>query len=273
MLLKDIAMRMNQFFSFSRFSRMCQLELVNEGNSYLLKTLLITLLLSLPLFQKLVGFLQYAYNSSMSSIALIMGCSILMYDVLLKYNARFKDVSSLMVPASSFEKILTTLVINLFFILLIGIVYCVFFEISIFIGNSRKWSDVGIFDLIIFLSFMFVVQAFFLLGSLFFRKYSYMKTWVSFFIVLFILACFEREIVQYFTNYPQIFSTSLLSGSWMIQYSAINPDLGVYFWGDKRILRIGYSIMELNWLHGITATVVTFGLWLATYFRLTEKEV
>lgn len=269
----DIAMKTDQFFRFSRFSRMCRLELVNEGKSYLLKTLLITLLLSLPLFQKLVGFLQYTYNSSMSSIALIMGCSILMYDVLLKYNARFQDVSSLMVPASSFEKVLTTLLVNLFFILLNGIVYCIFFEISIFIGNSRKWSDIEIFDLIVFLSFVFIVQAFFLLGSLFFKKYSYMKTWVSLFIVLFILTYLEREIVQYFTNYPQIFSSSLLSGSWMIQYSAINPDLGVYFWGDKRILRVGYSVMELNWLHGITAAVVTFGLWLATYFRLTEKEV
>lgn len=266
-------MKNNQFFDFDRFAKCCKLELMLEGRYYLIKMAISTLLISMPLFQNKISWFSYTYNSSLSSLILLSASSILMYDVFVRYNVRFRDVNTFMIPNSLFEKLLSIIVINLFLILFNVIIYVVFFEISIFVGIPGKWSDIEWSYVVTFASFLFVIQAFFLIGSLYFKEYSYAKTVGVFILMLVVVSSWSHELGKYFTDYPTVFASPSMLGSWMMQYNTFNPGSGVYFVGDKRIFEIGHSVTALNWLHGITAAVVTFGLWLATYFRLTEKEV
>lgn len=265
-------MRSNQVFNLGRFIKTCRLEIANEGRYYLSKLVISILLVSLPLFQNVTNSFGYSYDSGTSSLVYIFGCSILMFDVLSKYNISLQDIASVMIPASTFEKVIASLAINLFFIGFLSLAYVAFFELSIFLEISDGWTSVAVLQLVMIISLLAVIQSWFFLGSLFFRKYSYAKTSTLFVVIILGIFMLNQSVAKYLADYPGVMTTSLI-GAWKIQYNRVNPEVGLYFDFDRRLLGVSFSEVDQSIICGTIALVAMLGFWLTTYFRLKEKEV
>jgi hypothetical protein len=132
-----------------------------------------------------------------------------------------------------------------------------------------KMSVVNIFHVILirfntdstvnFLLFFFSVQSAFLLGSIYFEKYSFIKTIICGFVAIFILFCmmyFFTEKLLHKGDYPMGFLTA-----YRVYVDGIHDHL----------------VQVPRWIGHVFRFLVMYAiapfLWLVTYFRLKEKQV
>jgi hypothetical protein len=196
-------------------------------------------------------------------------------------GSRSKAINYLLLPASSLEKQFVSLlyVVVLYFVVYTAIFYLVDI-IMVTIANTfhhaytepgangviHKASVVNVFGwfgiknaIPFFLAAYFAIQSAFLLGSVYFEKYSFVKTIISLFCLLIVI----------WLVYGFLMESFLPEGSYM-------RDIGSY-----RVLNKegkGDYLVELP--TGVRKTIVAlvqwgFPLffWVVTYFRLKEKEV
>jgi len=193
-----------------------------------------------------------------------------------------RAIQFLLLPVSHLEKFLTALLFSviLFFICYTTIFYCVD------IPMVKLWNEViretalkahfrpypaqevanvflppgfgnGIEVLYILLAY-YVIQSIFLLGSVYFIRFQFIKTMVFTFIVFLVLVFFNEKVLGLFMPYGSFFKPFTVYRI----YSSIKGDL----------------MIELpEWLSSIILFLMKYalppGLWVATYFRLKEKEV
>jgi len=196
-------------------------------------------------------------------------------------GSRSRAINFLLTPASSLEKLLVSLfyAVVLFFVVYTAIYYAVdaivvtlinMFHPSYTEANANgvvyQASVVNVFGRVgrvngtpLFFAAYFAVQAAFLLGSVYFEKYSFVKTVIGLFVVLLAL--------------------------WLVNaflFEAILPE-GGYLWGFGSI-RVTNAEGGADYLielpAGIKDTIAALAkwgfplfFWLVTYFRLKEKEV
>jgi hypothetical protein len=193
-------------------------------------------------------------------------------------GSRPKGINFLLVPASAFEKLLCSILYTVlfFFVVFITCFYLVDF-LMVNIANSIYGSDnvagktpvLNIFKVVLlrfntdttinFLLFFFSVQSAFLLGSVYFEKYSFIKTIISGFVGVFILFCmmyFFTEKLLPRGDYPMGFLTA-----YRIYVDGINDHL----------------VQVPRWIGHLFRFLVMYGiapfLWIVTYYRLKEKQV
>lgn len=193
-------------------------------------------------------------------------------------SSRAKGINFLLVPASAFEKLLCALLFTvvLFFVAFVSIFYLVD-ALMVAIANSLPLGDdaatnplvVNVFKIVLLrfntdtvinlLLFFFSVQSVFLLGSVYFEKYSFVKTVICGFVAGFLLFClmyFFNEVLLPGGGYPSGFLTSY----------------HVYVDGENdRVVQVPRWIGEVFRFLIMYATAPFF--WLVTYFRLKEKQV
>jgi len=193
-------------------------------------------------------------------------------------GSRARGINFLLVPASAFEKLLCSILytVLLFFVVFITAFYLVD-VLMVAIANTfpvaknlgAKTTVINVFKVIIlrfnsdstinFLLFFFSVQSAFLLGSVYFEKYSFIKTIISCFVAGFLLFCF-----MYFFNeqllpggdYPKGFLTA-----YRVHVDGVNDRL----------------VQVPDWIGQVFRFMVMYVtapfLWTVTYFRLKEKQV
>lgn len=192
-------------------------------------------------------------------------------------GSKAKGSNFLLVPASAFEKLLCGL---LFTVLLFFVVFTASFYfvdgLMVALSNSLSGPEgpagkapvINIFKVIIlrfnrdstinFLLFFFSVQSAFLLGSVYFEKYSFIKTIISGFVAGFILFC-----LMYFFNemlppgdYPRGFLTA-----YRVRVDGVNDHL----------------VQVPDWIGQVFRFLAMYAvapfLWIVTYYRLKEKQV
>ncbi|WP_148661131.1 hypothetical protein [Flavisolibacter tropicus] len=196
-------------------------------------------------------------------------------------GSRSKAINYLLLPASSLEKLMVSL---LYVVVLYFIVYtAIFFLVDMIMVNFanafhsayntpnangviHKASVVNVFSwfgienaIPFFLAAFFAVQAAFLLGSVYFERYSFVKTIISLFCLLIVLWL----IVGFLLN------SLLPHGSYM-------RDIGTYRISSEK--GEGDYLIELPLV--IRKVIIAlfqwgfpFFFWVVTYFRLKEKEV
>jgi hypothetical protein len=192
-------------------------------------------------------------------------------------GSRAKGVNFLLVPASAFEKILCSL---LYTVVLFFVVFtCAFYLVDILmvaIAKGFLMTDIpnkekgllNVFEAsrlplegqstVNVLLIFFAIQSVFLLGSVYFEKYSFIKTIISGFVVFFIVFFFI-----FFLN--DLMPDGEYANGLLTAYRIQNGDKGDY------LVRIP------DWLGQILYYLLMYGiapfLWIVTYVRLKEKQV
>lgn len=274
---------MNQFFRFKRFSQLVAKHWADNKKRYGLSVLaFIGLLIAWFVFTILTRMDSTPMSREVQTVTyfftLFATGTFYASQYFNDLGSRPKGINFLLVPASTFEKLLCSL---LYSVLLFFVVFTASFYLAdvlmvalakAFTGTTAgggKPVVVNIFDIIPlpfnrdttinFLFFFFSVQAAFLLGSVYFEKYSFIKTIICCFIAGFILFCFLYffgEVLLPKGDYSRGFLTSYR----------------VYVDGaNDRLVQIPEWIGRVL-LFLLMYAVAPF-LWLATYYRLKEKQV
>lgn len=191
-----------------------------------------------------------------------------------------KGISYLLLPASIFEKLLSAILFSivLYFICYTAVYYIVDF-IMVKLSNSMMltryeetrsgnyvpqeivnvfvspFSSVNLFYYVLIIYFS--IQSIFLLGSVYFAKYSYIKTLIWGLIVFLVLVFWEHKIVDSFMPHGSFFKP-------FTTYRVTEN-------GKELMIRLP------EWISSILLFLMMYSLppilWIVTYFRLKEKEV
>lgn len=274
---------MNQFFSFKRFSLLVSKHWADNKKRYTLAILaFIGLLITWFVFSILTGFDRVPMGRQVQMITFFFS----LFTVGTFYASQFfnelgtrpKAINFLLVPASAFEKLLCSLLytVVLFLVVFITSYYAVDMlmvgiakAITPTVQTGEKIAVANVFDMVSipfnndttlnFLFFFLSIQSAFLLGSVYFEKYSFIKTIIGGFIVGFIVFCltflFYEELLPP-GHHPKGFLTSYL-----VHVDGIND----------RLVQIP------DWIGKVLRFLLLYGiapfLWIVTYYRLKEKQV
>lgn len=126
--------------------------------------------------------------------------------------------------------------------------------VNVFVSPDRNGVNLYFYLLLIY----FGIQSIFLLGSIYFEKYQYIKTLVSGLIVFLVLVFFVHEVLG-----------SFMPNGWFFKpftvYRINDPQNGAM------------SVQLPEWISSILLFIIQYALapclWVVTYFRLKEKEV
>jgi hypothetical protein len=267
---------MNQFFSFKRFSLLVMKHWADNRRRYVLSVFaFIGLLITWFVFTMLMvpsspmpPDMQYATFYG----ALFTVGSFYANHYFRELGSKAKASNFLLVPASSFEKILCAFLFSvlLFFIVFTAAYYLVDM-LMVAISNSfvkpegrPEVAVVNVFQVFdqdesyVLISF-FAVQAAFLLGSVYFSKYSFIKTVITgFFVWVFLFAL----LYLFYENLlPQGDFTDGMFGSYRVRVEGATDQL----------------IQMPEWTGPLFRVLIIYGiapfLWIVAYYRLKEKQV
>jgi hypothetical protein len=273
---------MNQFFNFKRFQLLVAKHWADNKKRYILSVLaFIGLLISWFSFT-LLTIQDFPMARPIQQITFFFSLFAVGTFYASQYfrdlGSRAKGINFLLVPASAFEKLLCSLLytVVLFFVVFTLAYYLVdIVMVNIANGiygsqsNASKASVVNMFKVNLlrfnsdsslnFLLMFFSVQSAFLLGSVYFEKYSFIKTIISGFVGCFILFCLMYLLNEKLLpegDYPRGFLTA-----YRVYVDGVNdPLVQVPRWiGEVFRFLLMYAIAPF--------------LWIVTYYRLKEKQV
>lgn len=253
---------MNQFFSFKRFNLLVLKHWADNKKRYGLSVLaFIGFLIAWFVFIMLIADNNPMREDVQQSIffLLLFGLgSFFASQYFSDLGSRARGSNFLIVPASAFEKFLCSMLytVFLFFVAFTAAFYLVdslmvtiwnrFFEVNETVTQAKVvnvfTTDIFRFNrnATLYLFFFFSVQSAFLLGSIYFRKYSFIKTIICGFIAWFILFSLLSLLLK-----------SNLPGD---ESFAVMPD------GLSQVFRLlVYAVAPI--------------LWIIAYFRLKSKQV
>ncbi|MPR31805.1 hypothetical protein [Salmonirosea aquatica] len=261
---------MRQSFSVQRLVILIRINFVENGRNYLLMGgVLVALLLIMMLpvcffdtYNNPAQLLQFAAVP----IVVILGSSLYTSHALTQYAAGSKGMLSLMSPATSLEKFLSSLIVNLLFLIPFLLFFLLLHHQTITFGNRRipangmQYSFIAR-GVLIYIGFSyFLFHSVFFLGSIYFTRSSYVKTFASLIFVMLTVGILNSLLAKYLASYPLMMSTVPMAG-W-----SIVRDAGL------KVYRIPFPDKGLILLY-LTLTLTTLGLWLAAYQRLREKQI
>lgn len=272
---------MNQFFSFNRFSLLVAKHWADNKKRYLLSMIAFAgLLIAWFSFTMLID----------SRILMSKSIQMITYFFLLftvgafyanqyyrELGSRAKGINFLLVPASAFEKVLCSL---LFTVILFFIVFnSIFYLVDIIMVQVAKGitnfdypdKERGVFNVFeaarvpfdqksgfnILLLF-FSLQSIFLLGSVYFEKYSFIKTIITGFVVFFILFFFVYFLYDMMPKGE--YSNGFLTSYRVYHNSSFSYMVRLPDWMGQ--------FMNYLFMYAIAPF-----LWIVTYYRLKEKQV
>jgi len=280
----------NQFFHFSRWRLLVAKHWVEHRRPYLLSLLAIgglyaawfAFTIAIDAYAPMAPNMQFmAYITGLYAVGCLYSSMLLA-----PLNTKKDALPWLSLPASHLEKLLCTILFGvvLFFIAFNVVFYVVdiimvqwsntitFHHPRYFPGTTIRVQPVTVYNIFtadgapipeknfhIFTSLYFAIQAAFLLGSVYFTRYSFIKTAIA--VLLFILgfAFLQRGVI--FPLLPKGWNNEFLDWARM-SYDGGPPDTEV---------RVPKS------LENVIVALGQFGLplffWFVTWLRLKEKEV
>lgn len=273
---------MSQFFSFSRFLLLISKHWADNKRRYLLAVIGFVLLLTGWFTFTMLVSPAWPMNEEVQVLTFLFTLfgvgGFYASQYFRDLGSRSRGINFLMVPASSFEKVLCAI---LFTVVIFFVVFTVaFYLVDIFmvaISNQflkpedpdKRAGVINIFRAAILPSegvsainvilVYFAVQSGFLLGSVYFSKYSFIKTVITGFVIFFTFFCLIYVLYEYLMpkgEYVNGFLTSF----------RINTSEGS-----------GYLVKVPGWvdqlIYIILMYTITPYLWVVTYYRLKEKQV
>lgn len=270
---------MNQIFDIHRFVLTLRLEIAEKGRNYLLMTTLmgfaiLVMLTPVTFSREFSGFREVLHYFALFLIVLFGG-SLFTSGALAQFSAPATGISALMVPASTTEKFLSSLLFNLLFLVPLLCFYWWLHYYTLDIANEMIINQNSRYhpmptDIVIYTSFgYFGIQACVFLGSIFFRKSAYIRTAVIAVGLAFVVSVANTMIVSNFTGSPTKVTAMPLTG-WKLWY--YNEDGGTK-WKYASI----YYYLPLTDNLLLMAQLVTGAfiilLWMCTFYQLKEREI
>ncbi len=263
---------MNQTFNSQRFLLIIRLEIAEKGRTQLLMAAVLVgtlLLMMLPIM------FNNEHNNTLRAlhiIALIMlvlfGGSLYTNQVFGQFDSTNSTIAALMVPASRLEKFLSTLLLNLMFmipfiLLFVGLHYWTTEYANIhLITNEEKYELLPKSILYFMILMALVIQGAAFLGAIYFTKATYIKTAAAFFVLIVFGVTANHYLAKNMVPSPTYFSALPFAGWTMVfnksgQFSNYTVDLPE---------SIHYFVYALP-------IVVMLAFWYIAYVRMVEKEV
>lgn len=282
---------MNQIFSLNRWLLIIRKHWSENQKKYTLGLLALT---GIMIVWFIFNIIMQPYDAMDDTIQygtyfvglFIVGC---LYGSTLfsELSSKPKGINYLSVPASHFEKTLSALLygVVVFFVCYTVIFYVADFimvkianavsyaywekhhsdgqafsprkVVNVFWGNERA-GRVSINIAFLFILAYFAIQSAFILGSVYFEKFSFIKTALALIAVFLFIIVFTNKVLGSFTP----------SGSFNDGFSIYH----LYGTGDTdKIIRLP------EWINSIVLFLLKYAFapvfWIVTYFRLKEKEI
>lgn len=273
---------MNQFFSFSRFSLLVSKHWADNKKRYLLSlTGFVLLLIVWFIFSILVdphSPMQQEIQILTFFFSLFGTGTFYASQYFRDLGSRAKGINFLLVPASAFEKILCSILFTvvIFFSVFIAVFYLVD-ALMVTISSqflmshdpTRQEGVVNVFRAAILpfdgmttvnvMLIFIAIQSIFLLGSVYFAKYSFIKTVIGGFVVFFVIFCLIYLLYEHLMprgGYVDGFFTSYRV--------TVNGN-------DDHLVKVP------DWIDDVIYFLLMYAiapfLWVVSYYRLKEKQV
>ncbi|MBO9613652.1 MAG: hypothetical protein J7619_13200 [Dyadobacter sp.] len=270
---------MNQTFDIHRFALMLRLEIAERGRNYLLMALLmafamVVMMTPVTLSHEFSGFREVLHYFALFLIVLFGG-SLFTSGALAQYSTSATGISALMVPASTMEKFLTSLLFNLIFLVPLITFYWWLHYYTLGFANGNLTNQASKYhpmpaDIVIYTTFgYFGIHACVFLGSIFFKKSAYIKTAVAAVSIAFIVSVLNTMIAIKFTDNPTKVTAMPLTG-WKLWYYNEDGSTKWRFASTHYYLPLSDNLL-------LTAQLVTGAfiilLWMCAFYQLKEREI
>ncbi|MCF0057101.1 hypothetical protein [Dyadobacter sp. CY356] len=262
---------MNQTFDLHRFGLMLKLDLAekgknNLGTAALLVGVLLFLMLPVTFSNTYKGVFEGLHYIALFLI-LFLGSSLYTSSVFTSYASPSTGIAALMIPASTIEKFLSALLLNLLFIIPLLLLFLELHYSTLNYANSKLPSGSYQYhplsnDLIQYICYSYMlIQGSIFLGSIYFTKASYIKS----------AACVIGTYVV--VAILQITLANIMTGNFdkLVTF----PFTGWQLWNfgkDFKYFQISYPDTFQPYLY-IFPAFVLLSLWFISYLRLKEKEI
>ncbi|KAA0989307.1 hypothetical protein [Dyadobacter aurulentus] len=270
---------MNQTFDLHRFVLTVQLEIAEKGRNYLFVAALLLVLLLLLMLPVGLSTEYSNIKELMHILALFMivlfGSSLYSSSAFSQYGSPSTGIAAIMVPASATEKFLSSLLLNLLFIIPFAFLFYKLHLGTVEYANaklpagSHKFHTIPDMPLRYSLLYYFIINGAAFLGSMYFQKSSYVKTastLISFFLVTGII---HISLANYFTGNPAKVVSFPITG-WQV-------------WNHGDVSRKGAAMAATYFTVDFPPTLfiliqcfplfIVLVLWIASFLRLREKEI
>ncbi|MCU7547660.1 hypothetical protein OCK74_00980 [Chitinophagaceae bacterium LB-8] len=284
---------MNQVFNFQRFALLVSKHWVDNKKRYSLSIIaFIGLLFLWFVYQMLFEEKRYHnfgadFQVRTYFISLLLAGSIYASQFFSELGSRSRGINYLLMPASVLEKLLCGLLFGI-------VLYFVVFTLSFYfvnttmnflanIFNANNFESLGLNytpskvinvfvrdhdplnEASLFIRAFLVIQSAFLLGTVYFRRYSFLKTAIALVLIYF-----------FFLSGGAYFSEHILSGRFSVDmqvyhlYTGGIDEIPLPPGGANEVrLPVWHSTMYLSFFRYTVPPI----LWCATYFSLKEKEI
>lgn len=264
---------MNQTFDLSRFLSMIKLELVEKGRTQLLMA---AVLVGLLLLTMLPIIFTNEYNNMLDGLhvlamfmVVLLGGSLYTNQVFDQYASKEKGIAATMVPASRSEKFLSTLILNLLFIIPFVLLYLGLHFWTLEYANAHllpgesKYVEFLNGDMMrYFLFFLLISQAAAFAGPLYFQKATFVKTTAVFFVTIIGLLILNYVVAD---NMMHIVAPNTISAIPFMDWQVGRPDIGQYFNVYRPETAVAFA--------RVLPVIILLALWYITFLRLKEREI
>ncbi|TDE16407.1 hypothetical protein [Dyadobacter psychrotolerans] len=266
---------MNQTFDLQRFTILLKLNFVEKGRNYMLTSGLFIGLLFILLVPTALSdeFLPYGAVLHFMALPLVvlLGGSVFTSSMFSQYTSPSTGIAATLVPGSILEKFLTALVVYLCFSVLLLGMFLALHYFTIDLGNSRlpengnKYQYIPKPMLWYFACIYIISQGAFFLGSIYFSKFSYLKTagilFLTFVLTIVLSSWLTSRLVDASVN-------SVPFVPWQVS-AAITKVPPI------KLLRARYIVYfpeMVQYMIYALPVLVMLGLWYISFLRLKEKE-
>lgn len=199
-------------------------------------------------------------------IVLLLGSSLYTSYALTRYATGSMGMLALMSPASSLEKLLCSLIVNLTFLISFLLFFLVLHHQTITFGNrmipvnGMQYTTITR-DVMIYVSYCyFLLNSAIFLGSISFTGSVYVKTFACLLFTALIITVFNSMFARYLASYPLMMGAVPFSG-WSIVRDA-----------SLKVYKIPFPDTASILLY-VTPALTTVAMWVAAYERLKEKQI
>ena len=247
---------MNDVFNLKRFTLLLKEQSSKNLKLFLMGTVLVfAVLFAINLIVLISsGFQIVKFDDRLGIYAVsIFPAAFLLSSTWFTYlSKRAPETGNLLLPVSAFERILVAFIINVIIFTLIYFLIVVIIEIILFQHFGILNQIIGSIKFRLFYGSLFLFQSFFLLGSMVFKKAATIKTGFTIFLCFIILQLINNLAIS------------------IVFRNVTNIHYGqVFFNYDSFSIAPLYFKTIMSWMIYIGLPL----MWVASYFKLKEKQV
>jgi len=270
---------MNQTFDIHRFALMLRFDAAEKGRNYLmmggvLVFCLLAMLLPITMASEYSEFRRILHFAALFMIVLFGG-SLFTSTAFAQYSDQSTGIAALMIPASRLEKYVSSLVLNLVFVIPFLILFWQLHYRMTDYANTLIPPGITRYgyipkDLFEYTSCSYlIIQGTVFLGSIYFKKFAYIKTAALSIAFGSLLAYCNYSLAVKFVSNPSKFLAYPLSGWKIWFYAEEGMTRPKYFAG---FYHLTFSETMHYAAQGFAAWLAVM-LWICAYYQMKEREI